>query len=403
MVRCYQGHIARPVAALFNGEYSIYAVIAPIVAHAYWTFSLHLYYARTTVIQDGVVIFHYHLLIPYNGVVNRISNLPYLFPTIQIVIVLFTWALQVPTAADTLNAGVITIEHDESQQQVAAYTLRVLEDAIAEFEPLLPIGEGPIHIKIIAVADEFEGYVAHFAGLTVSGLARPGESLIIVKAPRLTMPSSDYAGTLRHELVHLLVYRNVNPAFIPIWLNEGIAMSLANEFRWQAMFSVARMFIQGRIIPYHKLDNAFVLPTGQEQFGDAYAQALSMTRHLRNRLGEDLFWEMVRNMKHRPFPKALHETTGMTLQQFWAEYERSLWKYAAVATMASGFFFQPAAILVILAYLRRRRIAKKLYQRWEKEEEEEAREVGRIVYWEEFVEDADAWKGESQDDEEERW
>ncbi len=350
--------------------------------------------------QDGEVIFHCHLLIPYNGVVDKIANLTYIIQSIPIVILILLSAPCNSAVAETISNGVIQIEHDKSQQQVATYTLRVVEDAIEEFDPLLPVGEEPIHIKIIAVADEFEGYAAHFAGLTVSGLARPSESLIIVKAPRLTMPSADYAGTLRHELVHLLVYRNVNPAFIPIWLNEGIAMSLANEFRWQATFSVARMFIQGRIIPYHKLDNAFVMPSGQEQFGDAYAQALSMTRHLRNQLGEGQFWEMVRNMKNQPFLKALHETTGMTVQQFWAEYDRALWKYAAVATMASGFFFQPAAILVILAYLRRRRIAKKLYQRWEQEELEEARDGGRIVYWEEFVEDADAWKGETYDDDE---
>ncbi len=293
-----------------------------------------------------------------------------------------------------MSRGLFTVEYGAGQRAVAEYSLDVLEYAAAEFEALLPIGERSILVKVIAASDEFERYAARFDGLNVSGLARPGEDLIIVQAPRLRKPGSDYPGTLRHELVHLLLYRNVNPAYLPQWLNEGIAMSLANEFRWQSMFVLSRMFIQNRIIPYHKLDRAFFMPSGQEQFGDAYAQALSMTRYLRNQLGEVRFWRVVRAMKDMPFPQALREHGAMTTQEFWKAYERSLWKYAAFAMMGSGFFFQPAAILLILAYLRRRRIARGLYQRWE--EEEAAEKDGgtdRIFYWEEVAEDPDAWKG----------
>lgn len=321
------------------------------------------------------------------------------------IVLAITAALHFQAAGDTLDSGQISIEYASDQEKVARQTMRILEDALKEYAPLLPAGKDIIYVKIVAVSDEFDQYAVRFSGLTVSGLARPQQSLIVVKAPRLRMPGEDYRGTLRHELVHLLVYRNINPAFIPIWLNEGLAMSLSNEFRWQAMFSVARMFLRGRIIPYHKLDQAFLAPSGQEQFGDAYAQALSMTRHLRNRLGEEQFWKMVREMKNQPFPKALHKITGLTIQQFWGAYDRSLWKYAAVATMASGFFFQPAAILVVLAYLRYRRKSRNLYKKWEQEEIEESQGRGRIIYWDEVVEDPDAWKGNVYTDieDEEKW
>ena len=333
------------------------------------------------------------------GDVYTISHPLYLLLAVAAVTVACFVCFPFVAASDTLSQGLLVIEYEQEQHAVAVQTQQILENAIAEFEPLLPVGDETIQVKIIATSEEFDKYAVHFSGLTVAGLARPGESLIIVKAPRLRMPGSDYPGTLRHELVHLLLYRNLNPAFLPTWLNEGIAMSLANEFRWQAMFTVARMFIRNRIIPYHKLDNAFLVPADQEQFGDAYAQSLSMTRYLRNRLGEAQFWKVVRGMKTRPFPKALHEVSGITLQMVWSGYERSLWKYAAVATMASGFFFQPAAILLILAYLRQRRIARKIYQRWEEEEAAEAEPKGRIIYWDEVVEDPDAWKGGLYDEE----
>ncbi|MCK5861529.1 MAG: hypothetical protein KAH38_03525 [Candidatus Hydrogenedentes bacterium] len=328
----------------------------------------------------------------------KIIQYPYRTPAIALILVLVLIGAHCTASGDTLSHGLLVIEYEQAQHTVAKQTLRILEDSLVEFNALLPAGDKPIHIKIVAAAKEFDTYAVHFSGLTVSGLARPKESLIVVKAPRLRTPGSDYPGTLRHELIHLLLYRNVNPSFLPLWLNEGIAMSLANEARWQAMFSVARMFIRNRIIPYPELNRAFLAPSGQEQFGDAYAQSLSMTRYLRNYLGEEQFWDVVHSMKSLPFHKALPEVTGMTIPQFWHGYKKSLWKYAAITTAASGFFFQPAAVLLILAYWRRRRIARKLYQRWEAEEAEEAETRGRVIYWDEIVEDPDAWKGGLYDD-----
>ena len=40
------------------------------------------------------------------------------------------------------------------------------------------------------------------------------------------------------------------------------------------------------LVEYRHLDFAFLAPGDEMEFGDAYAQALSMTRYLRNRIGE---------------------------------------------------------------------------------------------------------------------
>lgn len=304
----------------------------------------------------------------------------------------------------TLSGGLFTIEYSPGQDKAAELTLRILEDAVREFDPMLPAGKAPIRVVVTDVSEEFKGYAAHFAGLDVVGLAQPTNNLIIVKAPRLRTPDSDYPGTLRHELVHLLLYRNVDYANLPEWLNEGLAMSLSNEFYWQSMFKIARMFIQNRIIPYRLLDYSFYSPSDQMQFNDAYAQALSMTRHLRDTLGEEMFWRVIRALAEQPFHKALENIAGMSVPDFWNGYERALWKYAIIATMASGFFFQPAAILLIIAYIRRRRIARDIYRRWEEEEAAEAAGGGDVHQWEEFVEDPDAWKqGVYDDEKEDRW
>jgi hypothetical protein len=335
--------------------------------------------------------------------VNTLYHHPTLrSPVFLLITALFTVvsAAQDPQKA-TLTQGLFSIEYPVDQRPLAEGTLAVLEEAVREFDPKLPAGDGPIHVVVADVSEEFDRYAVHFAGLNVSGLAQPGNDLIIVKAPRLRMPGSDYPGTLRHELVHLLLHRNVHSANLPQWLDEGIAISLANEFYWQGMFKVARMFIQNRIIPYPLLDDSFYAPTDQTQFNDAYAQALSMTRYLRDRLGETLFWNVVRQLRNTPFDVALSTVANLSLDEFWAGYSRALWKYAAVATMASGFFFQPAAILLIIAYIRRRRIARDIYRRWEAEAAAESAQAGTTTNWEELVEDPEAWKRGKYKEEEE--
>jgi len=304
---------------------------------------------------------------------------------------------------EILAKGLFIVEYPSGQEAVAERTLSILANAIRVYNPVLPAGDAPIRVVVTDVPAEFERYAVHFAGLDVTGLAQPGSDLIIVKAPRLRPPGGDYPGTLRHELVHLLLYRNIDYANLPQWLNEGLAMSLSNEFYWQSLFKVASMFVNNRIIPYRLLDNSFYSPSDQMQFNDAYAQSLSMTRHLRDLLGEERFWQLIHALAEKPFPKALSDIAGMTVLEFWGGYERALWKYALIAAMASGFFFQPAAILLIIAYIRRRRIAQNLYRRWEMEEAAEEAGGGVLRDWDELVEDPDAWKQGAYDDDDDQW
>jgi len=52
---------------------------------------------------------------------------------------------------------------------------------------------------------------------------------VAVRAPYLVEGPASFAGTLRHELLHVLLARNVNLDHLPRWLNEGIAMRYARE------------------------------------------------------------------------------------------------------------------------------------------------------------------------------
>ena len=306
--------------------------------------------------------------------------------------------LYLPATTDVLEEGAVRVSYHERDKAAAEWSLDVVREALAEFGDELPPGDEPIHVIVAHTLNEFMQYAHRFSGLTVSGVAKSRQGLIVVKAPRLRKASGDFAGTLRHELVHVLLYRNADTGALPRWMNEGIAMSLANEYRWASMLKVARMFLENRIIEYRHLDRAFLAPGNEMEFNDAYAQALSMTRSLRDWVGEERFWNVVRGTSALSFPDALRRFGGMSTREFWQRYKRSLYKIALIGTLASGSFFTPAALLLIVAYIRRRAKDRKIIRRWEAEEAANA-DAPEIFSWDAVVEDPDAWKqGYDQDD-----
>ena len=301
-----------------------------------------------------------------------------------------------------LQQGAITVVYQERDAQLAARSMEVLAEAVAEFGDRLAVGEAPVRVIMVGSINEFLIYARHYSQVAVSGIAHSSEGLIAVKPPRLRSLGDDYFGTLRHELVHILLYRNTDTGILPRWLNEGIAMSLANEYRWASSLQMAKMFVRNRVIEYRNLDFAFLAPGNEMEFGDAYAQAHSMTRFLRDRIGEEKFWAVVLGCKGGTFPDALRDFGDITPQQFWQEYQRSLWRVAVIGTLTSGSLFTPASFLLIIAYFRKRHTNRKTLRRWAAEEA--AAGGGQIFSWDRVVEDPEEWKKEYlYDEEDESW
>lgn len=309
-----------------------------------------------------------------------------------------------PAAADTLERGIISIEYHPDDAADAAWAGDVLTGALEEYAVHLPAGDKTVRVVLAHTVDEFLHEAGDMARLSVAGFARGYEGLIVIKGPRLRLPGDDVKGTLRHELVHVLLARNVNDAYLPRWLNEGIAMLLANEYTWASPMTVARMFFQRSLIEYKDLDWKFLVPGDEMEFGDAYAQAFSMTRYLRKQLGEETFWKLVLAMREMPFADALEKFGGMTVLDFWGRYRYSLVLTTIIGAAMSGSFFTPAAFLVIIAWFRKRRKAKALYKKWDREDaEERALQPNVYTTWDEVVEDPEAWKDGTEYEETEDW
>jgi len=299
----------------------------------------------------------------YNGYM-RIRRISCLLPLIAL--------LCVVTAGERLVEAPFVIEFDPGRDALARRSLAVLQEARAEVAKRLPCGDAPVRVVICSTMASFERSTRlRSRGHLVEGVARSEQGVIVVKAPGLRRQAFDYAGTLRHELIHVLLARNTDVSALPRWLNEGLAMTVGGDYRWESMFRVARMHLGGRIIPYRELNLELAAPHTDLAFGDAYAQSLSMTRFLRDRIGEEGLWQLVGALRTTTFSRALEDKTGLTPWQLHEAWEHSLWKVAVVSSLVSGCSLFPlGALLLTMAYWRKRRRGQRILARWEEEEAE---------------------------------
>ena len=294
----------------------------------------------------------------------------------------------------TLLRGLFEVDCAAADEAIGQRSLDVLEQALTEFEPRLPPGEGRIRVTVCRNLPEFKELAGAYGATSVGGIAKSEQGLIVVKAPYLLPERQDYRGMLRHELIHVLLARNTNAANTPRWFDEGVAMVISKELRWESSLRIARMYARRRLIHYPDLNIAFA-PRGDEgTFDDAYAQALSMTRYLYDRAGEEKFWEIVHALKTITFEDALRKYADLTPAGLYDAWHASLWKVALIASLVSGFSaFQLMALLVIVAYLRKRRRGQKLLRQWEEEEAEPD-----VFHWEDVVDGPYPWEEEKDED-----
>ena len=300
----------------------------------------------------------------------------------------------------TLRADIFAVHHAPGDEATARMTADILLDMREDFAERLPAGADPIHVVIAPTTDAFRPYAGHYRAEMVAGVARPDQGFIALKHPALLGAGTSYGQVVRHELMHVLLARNTREGNVPRWFNEGICMLAAGQYRIAGTIMLARMHVTKQIFPYAALDMMFAAPGTEQEFNEAYAQALSMTMYLHGRLGDEAFWALVRSLDARSFREALDEALGLTAFEFWEAWRRSLWKTALIAALVSGLgMFPLMSLLAVAAYFAKRRQMQRVLRIMEEEEaagdapltfDAWDNEVeGYEYYWEE--EDDDPW------------
>lgn len=297
---------------------------------------------------------------------NRHKQIPWLF-------LLLAWILllNVRTYAEanwkTYSRGYAAIHfHPEDEKNV-----RIILETLDNVLPIVSLNLG------LTLNSDFDIYLAsrpaEFGELTgwrlpawSQGVAQPQRRRVVLKSPRFSGSQVDLGRAAVHEFIHILLYHEAG--YVPIWLNEGLAVMLSGEGYFNQMELPQAAFAR-RLISFEEMET--VLKFSPAKANLAYQQALSATQYLVKEFGWEQVRVLMRNIRSGlPFDQAFRKATGLWPDEFeneWGDQMRSQYRFAFLKDLNHLLFmiFGPLVIIGgVLMWFRRRRTIR----RWDMEE-----------------------------------
>ena len=224
------------------------------------------------------------------------------------------------------------------------------------------------------------GMVAKATGMPVwvSGVAHPPRGEIAISIHDPDGSRSDLDTLLRHELVHVALYRATGGAALPRWFHEGVAESLANEVDLMRAEALAGA-VFGRGVPaLERIEAEF--HGDARQASVAYAAARDFATWLRYHDPDEAHFRQLLSQLHngREFEQAFADAYGVPLTELDQAWRAGLFgRFVWFPLLGSGSL--PLLLIgpvVGFAWIRRRR---QLAADWARlEAEDRAEQAARL-------------------------
>ncbi len=224
------------------------------------------------------------------------------------------------------------------------------------------------------------GRVARATGMPgwVSGVAHPPRGEIAISLHNPDGSRSDLGTLLRHELVHVALYRATDGAELPRWFHEGVAESIANEVSLARAENLANAVFGAGVPALPELEAAF--HGDAEDASVAYAAARDFVTWLRyhDTDGGEFRQLLTQLRQGRGFHRAFVDAYDVPLSELDKDWRAGLFgRFVWSPLVNSGTLplFLVGPVVGIAWYRRRRRLAAD----WARlEAEDEAERVARL-------------------------
>ncbi len=223
------------------------------------------------------------------------------------------------------------------------------------------------------------GMVARATGMPVwvSGVAHPPRGEIVVALHDPDGSRSDLETLLRHELVHVALFRASGGAKLPRWFHEGAAESIANEIDLMRAEALASAVFGVGVPPIGELEAAFRGDANQASV--AYAAARDFTTWLRYHDADgSQFRQLFSQLRMgRGFETAVADAYGESLADLDAQWRAGLLgRFVWFPLLGSGELpFLLLAPAIGYAWVRRRRQLAAGWARLDAEDEADRRRL----------------------------
>jgi hypothetical protein len=285
------------------------------------------------------------------------------------------WALD--DASEVLNKGRAQIRYEPGLDDEALALADELPQWWNEIEQVLGTDlDDTVTIHLVSHA----GMVARATGMPVwvSGVAHPPRGEIAIAMHDPDGSRSELDTLLRHELVHVALFRASGGAKLPRWFHEGVAESIANEVDLMRAEALAGAVFGVGVPPIGELEAAF--HGDERQASVAYAAARDFATWLRYHDADgSQFRQLFSQLRMgRTFDTAVANAYGESLTELDEQWRAGLFgRFVWFPLLGSGELpFLLLGPVIGYAWWRRRR---QLAAGWARLEAEDAAERARML------------------------
>ncbi len=215
-----------------------------------------------------------------------------------------------------LSEGDFTVLHRSGDERQAARVLEVAASrgsAVALKAGLSQIG--PVSIYIASTSEEFSELTYGGVPDWGAGCAFPERGVIVLRDPAAVPDPLRMEDVVAHEIAHVAAGRVLGEVRVPRWFHEGVAMTLAGEWRLPGSPGLAASAASGELIPLGELAEAF--PAHSSDAMLAYSESFYAVRFLMEEAGGATPAELLHGVASSgTFEQGLQALCGRTLTDF---------------------------------------------------------------------------------------
>jgi hypothetical protein len=196
----------------------------------------------------------------------------------------------------TAGGSLVRVHWYQGDAGFGQRALQIGSDAVARAAALLGVEETePVDFFVYADQGAFYDALGPGTRENVGGQANAGIRTLFALITPAEINASWVESVIPHELTHLVFDTAVrNPYhFPPRWLNEGLAVYLAQGYGAADRAAVQRAVADGSLMPLQALDGQF--PTTRDRFALAYAESVSAVDDLVAQHGEAALVQLIRS------------------------------------------------------------------------------------------------------------
>jgi len=210
----------------------------------------------------------------------------------------------------------------------------------------------------IVLANDRDTFRKMVGSDSILAFAVPQRNLIVLDTSRVYTKPFTLRTTLKHELCHLVLHRNIQGDRLPRWLDEGICQwasgGIAELMAEDSDKALAQATASDMLIPIGGLER---FPDEDKSLLLAYEESKSFVEYLISKSGEEGFLQAVGYFKEgnsldeaiqRSFSMSLHD-----LEQDWQSHLKR--KYTWVYYLSSNLYtilFVFAALITVYGFIR---------------------------------------------------